>query len=151
MTVTRHLNLPTLDQSCRSRKERAALFRSYTWHFSTQGLPAAAVASNNCGLLPHFFTLIQPKRDGYFLWHFLVSPLGESPAVSGIRCSILSGLSLALMHHDSTACSNAKVIVIISGALKSKYMKSPILKIDFSSPIPVRRIVLIDKRFYFSF
>ena len=36
---------------------RAALHRSYTWHFSTQGLPACAVTDTSRGLLPHIFTV----------------------------------------------------------------------------------------------
>src|SRR5215217_6788740 len=36
---------------------RAALNRSYTWHFSTQGLPAIAVTTNCRRLLPYVFTL----------------------------------------------------------------------------------------------
>ena len=36
---------------------RAALGRWYTWHFSTQGLPAVAITSTSRGLLPHIFTL----------------------------------------------------------------------------------------------
>ena len=45
------INLPTLDL------ERAVLKRSYTWHFSMQGLPAIDVAIKSCELLPHIFTL----------------------------------------------------------------------------------------------
>lgn len=76
---------------------RAALKRSYTWHFSTQGLPVATVTSNNRGLLPHVFILtlcVKHRQGGYFLWHCLVPAWAGSPAVSGMRCSVLSGLSL---------------------------------------------------------
>jgi hypothetical protein len=67
---------------------RAALWRSYTWHFSTQGLPAAPVARSNRGLLPHIFTLTYcaSTKGGYFLWHCLV-PFKRKPAVS--RCVAL--------------------------------------------------------------
>ena len=43
--------LPTL------KLERAALKRFYTWHCSTQGLPAIPVTRKSRELLPHIFTL----------------------------------------------------------------------------------------------
>jgi len=84
--ITGCLCLPTLDLG------RAALKRSYTWHFSPQGLPATAVTGNCRELLPHVFILIAPKRDGYFLWHFLFL-LNARPGYSPVRRSVLSGLS----------------------------------------------------------
>jgi hypothetical protein len=42
---------------------RAALERSYTWHYSTQGLPSRAVTSAGCELLPHIFTF-SPRELG---------------------------------------------------------------------------------------
>jgi hypothetical protein len=48
--ITVWILLPTLDL------KRAALRRSYTWHYSTQGLPVIAVTSHYCELLPHIFT-----------------------------------------------------------------------------------------------
>jgi len=51
-------------------------------------------------LLPPVFTLIAQKRYGYFLWHYLITRCKRmSPAVSGMHCSMLSGLSL---WHQST-------------------------------------------------
>ena len=75
---------------------RAALKRSYTWHFSTQGLPVVTVTSNNRGLLPHIFTLtvfVQTQTRRLFSVALSRFAKSESPAVSRIRCSALSGLS----------------------------------------------------------
>ena len=55
--------------------ERAALERSYTWHYSTQGLPVFRVTTEDRELLPHIFTFSTPKCGSYFLWHFLVPAL----------------------------------------------------------------------------
>jgi len=81
---------------------RAALKRSYTWHFSTQGLPVIAVTSNNRGLLPHIFTLtvfVQTQTRRLFSVALSRSSsfdklrMTGSPAVSRMHCSALSGLS----------------------------------------------------------
>jgi len=69
---------------------RAALKRSYTWHFSTQGLPAAPVTRNNRGLLPHIFTLtlwMKPPIRRSFSVALSRFPVKEKPAVS--RCVAL--------------------------------------------------------------
>ena len=58
MNIAVHLYLPTLDLVCpKAAHERAVLNRSYTWHFSTQGLPSWSVTTAGRGLLPHIFTL----------------------------------------------------------------------------------------------
>lgn len=53
--------------------------RSYTWHFSTRGLPPAALLQTVVGSYPTFSPLpllpspLNKKEDtggGYFLWHF---------------------------------------------------------------------------------
>jgi hypothetical protein len=66
-----HLSVPQItlrDQSAypgsclpAGRLERAVLNRSYTWHFSMQGLPAIDVTIKSCELLPHIFTLSPPN------------------------------------------------------------------------------------------
>ena len=48
--ITGVILLPTLDLG------RAALKQSYTWHYSTQGLPVPDVTIRNRELLPHIFT-----------------------------------------------------------------------------------------------
>ena len=55
------------------RLGRAALKRSYTWHYSTQGLPVRVVTNHNRELLPHIFTFSSRFASGssYFLWHYL--------------------------------------------------------------------------------
>ena len=52
--ITELILLPTLDLG------RAALQQSYTWHYSTQGLPATGVTTCGRELLPHVFTLSAP-------------------------------------------------------------------------------------------
>ena len=42
--------LPTLEL------KRVVLKRSFTWHYSTQGLPDKAITCNICTLLPYIFT-----------------------------------------------------------------------------------------------
>jgi hypothetical protein len=59
---------------------RAALNRSYTWHFSTQGLPDLAVTSKARGLLPHIFTL---ARRQLFSVALSRSPFREVPPLAG--------------------------------------------------------------------
>ncbi len=54
--ITGGILLPTLDLG------RAALKRSYTWHYSTQGLPVKAITNFYCELLPHIFTFSQGLR-----------------------------------------------------------------------------------------
>lgn len=77
------------------KRKRAAFNQPYTWHFSTQGLPEVAVTSNNRGLLPHVFTLISKNETVIFCGTFS-SCQSMSPAVSRMRCSMLSGLSFPL-------------------------------------------------------
>ena len=110
MNIAVHLYLPTLDRVRPWRIiERAALNRSYTWHFSTQGLPFYPVTRAERGLLPHIFTLILPKARRLF-----------SVALS-VRCyttRLLAGALLfavrtflpCLHKADSAACSAAKLV-----------------------------------------
>ncbi len=90
---------------------RAALNRSYTWHFSTQGLPACTVASTSRGLLPHIFTFTLFLRTvgSNFLWHCLVL-FSKKPAVS--RCVALCCPDFPTLKQISivgAACSAAKI------------------------------------------
>ncbi len=59
------INLPTL-------RHGSGPLRRFTWHFSIQGLPALRITTQCRELLPHVFTLIHLKADGYFLWHYLL-------------------------------------------------------------------------------
>jgi len=61
-----------------AERGRAALKQTYTWHYSTQGLPAIDITNNSRELLPHIFTLVSPKRDSYFLWHYLYAMIVET-------------------------------------------------------------------------
>ena len=56
--ITEPILLPTLDL------RRATFKRSYTWHYSTQGLPLQTVTRLHCELLPHIFTFSLPLRTG---------------------------------------------------------------------------------------
>ena len=63
--ITVAILLPTLEL------RRAVFKRSYTWHYSTQGLPSHTVTSMGCELLPHIFTFTPFEWSSYFLWHYL--------------------------------------------------------------------------------
>lgn len=66
LLITKQIMLPTLDLG------RAALKQSFTWHYSTQGLPAACITTCRRELLPHIFTFSTVLNCGsYFLWHSL--------------------------------------------------------------------------------
>src|SRR5690606_9430843 len=71
---------------------RAALQRSYTWHFSMQGLPPAGVTTDSRELLPHVFTIASQRLVVIFCGT-LCSPLARRPGCSPVHCSVLSGLS----------------------------------------------------------
>jgi hypothetical protein len=71
--ITDTILLPTLDLG------RAALKRSYTWHYSTQGLPVSRITVEYRELLPHIFTFSPIAQGSYFLWHFL-SPASRRDA-----------------------------------------------------------------------
>lgn len=78
--------LPTLDLG------RAALKQSYTWHYSTQGLPVADITTHYRELLPHIFTITAILPAAVIFCgtiSFLLTEAGYSP----VGCSILSGLS----------------------------------------------------------
>ncbi len=68
--ITAGILLPTLEPSRLASGEigigRAALKDSYTWHYSTQGLPFHFVTKTERELLPHIFTLTPSRlrRDG---------------------------------------------------------------------------------------
>ena len=89
--ITELILLPTLDLG------RAALKRSYTWHYSTQGLPPATVTNCSRELLPHVFTFFTVACDSYFLWHYLF------PACAGSR--LLTGGLLCTVRTFLTDCS----------------------------------------------
>lgn len=65
MTVASHLYLPTLDRVMQlHNRERAALYRSYTWHFSMQGLPFRPVTQAGTGALTsrfHPYDAVAPR------------------------------------------------------------------------------------------
>lgn len=84
--ITGVILLPTLERVCRKAiLGRAALKRSYTWHYSTQGLPFSRITAEDCELLPHIFTFSARIAAGssYFLWHFLFSAETESRRLTG--------------------------------------------------------------------
>ena len=76
--------------------ERAALRRSYTWHYSTQGLPAKCITAKSRELLPHVFTLIPPQqKDGNFLWHFLPALRRNRPLTGVLLFAVRTFLTTA--------------------------------------------------------
>ena len=98
---------------------RAALWRWYIWHFSTQGLPDINIPVNSRELLPHVFTFSLSGERVVIFCGTVSFFLQRSPAVSRMRCSVLSGLSYPLLSFDkrriqridSAACSGAKLTV----------------------------------------
>lgn len=99
--ITNMILLPTLEL------RRAAFKRSYTWHYSTQGLPATRVTTGGCELLPHIFTFAPFAWSSYFLWHFLF-PVNREAGYSPVGCPVLSGLSLAHCATIVRVCSKYK-------------------------------------------
>ena len=69
--ITELILLPTLDCICFRKTRASSPQQSFTWHYSTQGLPTANVTICNRELLPHVFIFSSPRRGSYFLWHFL--------------------------------------------------------------------------------
>lgn len=94
------LHLPTLERLAGGEVRRAAFIHSYTWHFSTQGLPMAGLATNHRELLPPVFTLTPPpyprrgmNSKAVIFCGTVSTRLPGCPAVSGMGCPSLSGLS----------------------------------------------------------
>ena len=97
---------------------RAALGRWYTWHFSTQGLPAVAITSNSRGLLPHVFILTPTTPEGEeeaVIFCGTVSFFFQrSRLLAGaLLCAVRTFLLPPSAGIDSAACSDAKVGFIV--------------------------------------
>ena len=88
---------------------RAALGRRYTWHFSMQGLPAVHITAYGRGLLPHIFTFFPREQDSYFLWHFLLLRLLETPGCSPVHLLCAVQTFLTAKRHDSSVCSKSEI------------------------------------------
>lgn len=90
MMITQHLFLPTPDGIPFGNLNEQFSITSYTWHFSTKGLPLTPITKRYRELLPHIFTLIPTAshKDGYFLWHsFLFCTLRQA-CLSADRLSV---------------------------------------------------------------
>ena len=86
--------LPTLEL------ERVVLKRSFTWHYSTQGLPYKTITCLIRALLPHVFTF-SPCEVVIFCGTFSV-PINRDAGYSPVGYPMLSGLSLVIAYHDSS-------------------------------------------------
>gem|GEM_PF-3839039 len=144
MFITKHLFLPTLDGSRKRRSNEQLSNQSYTWHFSTQGLPAPPITWRRRELLPHVFTFSPPKRGSYFLWHCLLLLLTEAAGSSPVGRSVLSGLSSPVVRGDSAVGSSPFYIMLkltktLDGFSIEKY---------FCGSVAETRIVLVYKVFY---
>lgn len=103
--IAKKVLLPTLDCFSLQRIGRAALRQSYTWHYSTQGLPFPQVTRGKRELLPHIFTLT--PKGGYFLWHSLSTGGWRRccPAVHrwvALRCPDFPPLNSYLLKSDNS-------------------------------------------------
>ena len=92
--ITGGVLLPTLEL------ERVVLKRSYTWHYSTQGLPYKTIACLIRALLQHVFTFSSCEVV-IFCGTFSV-PIAQDAGYSPVGYPMLSGLSLAIACHDSS-------------------------------------------------
>ena len=92
--ITIGVLLPTLEL------ERVALKRSFTWHYSTQGLPYKVITYFIRELLPHVFTF-SPCEVVIFCGTFS-APINRDAGYSPVGYPMLSGLSLAIAYHDSS-------------------------------------------------
>ena len=86
--------LPTLEL------ERVVLKRSFTWHYSTQGLPYKTITCLIRALLPHVFTFSSCEVV-IFCGTFSV-PITRNAGYSPVGYPMLSGLSLVISYHDSS-------------------------------------------------
>ena len=86
--------LPTLEL------ERVVLKRSFTWHYSTQGLPYKTITCLIRALLPHVFTFSSCEVV-IFCGTFSV-PIARNAGYSPVGYPMLSGLSLVIAYHDSS-------------------------------------------------
>ncbi len=95
--ITGGILLPTLDLG------RAALKRSYTWHYSTQGLPVLTVTNQNCELLPHIFTF-SPCRVVIFCGTIALPIFTGRPALHrwvALRCPDFPSFRLSRKNDSS--------------------------------------------------
>ena len=88
--ITVAILLPTLDSvPINWKRERAALKQSFTWHYSTQGLPAVSVTTYHRELLPHVFIFSTFYHGSYFLWHSLFpNKLGSRRLTGGLLYTV---------------------------------------------------------------
>ncbi len=118
IAIAYYLFLPTLESICIAAKQRrAAFYDSYTWHFSTQGLPAIFVAKYGRSLLHYIFTLT-PALQQWRLFSVALSVTSSTvllvitptmanctrPLAGGLPCAVRTFLAY-LSKHDSSVCS----------------------------------------------
>jgi hypothetical protein len=99
--ITDTILLPTLDLG------RAALKRSYTWHYSTQGLPVSRITAEDCELLPHIFTF-SSFEVVIFCGTFSPRLPGGRRLTGGLLCAVRTFLS-AVDGTIARVCSKTKV------------------------------------------
>lgn len=68
--ITELILLPTLECVYFRKTRASSPQHSFTWHYSTQGLPPAHVTICSRELLPHVFTFSTPKRVVIFCGTF---------------------------------------------------------------------------------
>src|SRR5690606_6417005 len=83
------IDLPTLDRFAEANRTSSPQ-RSYTWHFSMQGLPPAGVTTDSRELLPHVFTISRLRRAS--------PPTSDSPAEGWLLFSV--ALSVPRLRED---------------------------------------------------
>ena len=152
---------------------RAALNDSYTWHYSTQGLPALTVTSKNRELLPHIFTLTPTLLQGRLFSVALSRPdsiVGSRLFTGGLPFAVRTFLpdfigamvraygraKVAQKKGDGRIQKSKGKIQKESSLVFEFYLlifeSAPsILKENFRCPVPKTGIILIDEIFYFSF
>ena len=89
LTITDEVLLPTLEL------ERVALKRSYTWHYSTQGLPYKTITCLIRELLPHVFTF-SPCEVVIFCGTFSVLLRGRRLLTGGLPYAVRTFLGNCL-------------------------------------------------------
>lgn len=109
--ITVHLLLPTLSANVCDISKRAAYNTEYTWHYSTQGLPALCITAQCRGPLPHIFTFILPLRLGkLFSVALSLTPLsrGSRLFTGGLPYAVQTFLIPTKSARDSQVYSKCK-------------------------------------------
>ena len=81
-TLLHGSNLPTLPVSFSAIAGPAK--PGFTWHFSTQGLPACSIAGTCRELLPHIFTFIRQGGKLFSVALSLIRPATNSRPLAGV-------------------------------------------------------------------